>query len=314
MQLVIDKMRFITLLIPLILFGCKQNQQQSKNNDIAPHELKTEEDRCRKFYDSLVALADTPVVDSEDDYDYKDFYISKLVSNKYYLSYTRLTFTTGNRKWDKQLYSFFENEIENERKRWVSEYRNEWPDSIPVFWQNLLQCTINITPVFVSRNWVTVWYHTEDYLGGAHGTLSAYFLHLYNDHGKLRRITQPDVFIYGRDSLVRKRFYSTLFKGIDNKVQWEKITNCPDVQQQNLIGKYQIRLDLLMEPDQFAKRETNPAYYLIPTSRGLKTTRCARWPQPKEYDTTRYIDDIIIPYNNFEGIIKQEYLNAWQHD
>jgi hypothetical protein len=305
---VILKMKLAGITVIVLVCSCMNKQEKLTNHNT----LVAEKDKCLQFIDSLAMLADTPIVGDEN---YSMYYTSTLTNDgKYFLSYTQLTFNTGNKKWDNQLTSFFEKEIEKERKRWVIEYSKEWPDSVPSFWQELIKCTINITPVFVSRNWVAALYHTEDYFGGAHGVVNAYFLHLYNDNGKLKRILQPDVFIYDEDSLVKQRFYTTLFSCMDNKVQWDKTSDCTEIEKQNLIGKYQIRLDLLMKPDQFAKRQKHPAYYLTPTSKGLKTQRCASWPQPKGYDTTQYIDDIIIPYRHFEGIIKQEYLNAWQNN
>lgn len=283
--------------------ACKQPKQP--DTSIA-NKLNAEAAYCQQFYDSMVALADTPVAQDEIEV-YKHLYTQKEINNeKYHFTYTQLIFNTGDAKWDKQLNELFAKKIKDELSNWINDcYETRLDTGEEGLWNKMTQ-SVEIIPLFVSNQWLTVEYKTEGNYGGAHALWEVYYYHYYKDpNGRLNRLKQPDIFIYDKDTSVRHRYYNTILKGMDNEMNTDTAYTLPGCELSIHLSSQEHTINL----SYFTEAEY---YYLIPTKTGLKT---------KNYysdvstisDRLGYQPNIIIPYKSLKGIVQEKYLSIWMN-
>lgn len=303
-------MKFLPVLLIFVFFGaCNQQKKQADYKDEPPQMAGGV--ACRRFYDSMVALADTAV---EEDDDYSAYYILKEITNEeHHLTYPAVTFATGDKNWDKKLDKVIRKKIDSLKEFWIEEFslKDDTSEDMKSAWERM-DYTIKATPVFVSKNWVSIEFGGDGYYGGAHRLWQFYYLHFYKDsNGNLMPVEQRDIFIYDADSSVKRRYYHSILKGMDNAVNTDTVyfpESC-NFHARLSFEQYTVPMHLFLKYDPANEYEETGVYqyYLIPTKTGLKTKT-----QGSDIaDFASYNYNIIIPYQHFKGIIKEEYLKAW---
>ncbi len=305
MQLVIDKMRFITLLIPLILFGCKQKQaDRTRVADSVPiaENVDSEEDKCSRLYDSLRFLADTPVWKDEIDL-YKTLYTkTEIRVGKSNITYTQIAFNTGDKAWDKQLNAKINKMVVN--------YVREMDLDTTKLTEEGYEFQFDVIPHFVTNKWVTIEHFGRGNLGGMQPYNQGSYKHFIKSaNGKIREVPQPEIFIYDKDSSVTNRYYDMILKGLDTDINCDTfftMAGCTDTIYPCIVFDMFYRVKL----EHFITNDWYRTFYLIPTITGLKTKNDYYGHSPSF--PSGYIADIIIPYKSLKSIVKPQYLALWQ--
>lgn len=267
---------------------------------------------CQNFYDSMVALADTPVEENEE-YSHL-YYMAIMYDTLNHLTYPLLHFNTGDKEWDKMLDKEVAKQV-NEQKKWWSEeefWKTDTSEEGRSMWERC-NYSVEATPVYVSDNWLTLYIGNEGYGGGAHGFWEKYYIHFYRDNqGNLKQVLQKNFFIYDKDTSVNYAFYHRILKGMSTEVKCDTIyfeDSCQFHAYHSFYG-HTISMKHFLTPAYEGAPEMYK-YNLIPTKSGLKTAHFSvygEWSWEADFS-----ENIIIPYKNFEGVIHRKYLDKWQN-
>jgi hypothetical protein len=317
-------MKLLTVVLLLFLVACKQKQVEKESISASLSIAKAaavKDSLCERFYDSLVALADTPVTNDEIAL-YKHLYTQKEIHEKgKNLTYPKIEFRTDDADWNRQLNKEINNQVKElitgwrttrarEVKEFAIETRRDWNDFF---------YTVEITPHFVSQKWVTVQIGYSTYTGGMGVNSETWFSHYERDNnGTIKEVKQPDIFIYDKDTSISYRRYNTLLKGMDNEFNclYDSTITCLQKEYYCTTGfsMHDIKLNYFIDTENIVSEEKpyTQEFYLVPAKTGLKTKPFLYVSSSPRYSLlSDYKSDYIIPYKSLKGIVKEKYLKMW---
>ncbi len=208
--------------IILVLTACNSGQQPDKKKSVSNTITDNAPllDSCNKILDQLLEIDESRVIDT---LSFEKYYSSETIKRKEInLTYNSLTFHTSNKQFDKQLSAltnsliskdymelkkdyFLFRKDETKKEKESGKYRYGWD--------------IEISPVYVNQNSVSLAIIKWSYTGGIHGSLDISYKNYIFRNGKTKILTNYD---FINDELNLDTVY---FDPIANKVIFEHQKN-----------------------------------------------------------------------------------------